>query len=554
MVDLSVLKNFDPVIPIDTKNSRGYGISPELKKDLDLYIESKDADKLAKIIQKEAEKSKNETEKFKIIEELLARIRAKDSKVSLQVYEKLTDKDRNNGFIDVFGTELKVPTSVEKSVIAKTAWEKIMSGAAYDYIEENKLSIEDDLKYARCEADDGKILKVANNQALVNLKEQLRESGMSDEEADTDISKMLRETNDSNGKPLLAKGESVQVEMGSPSNALSAKRTEKLQKLRDELTKEIDDKAKNPEAAKQILKESVNKFEALRPDGIKPETFYTEQMQAVLDESKEYKEHTVAATASLEKITVDGKELIKTTNDKVFVNSKGEFVVEKDGKYDRREPDKDGKIEVDGTKIDREDIKASQPKISILMNTDQNEVEDCTLKAGKDYVEDQKLVHKARGDEEALEELDKQKKNLDEVDKALPERRKKEKDAGKSDDNNTLMLIVGLLGAVATVVAALSQGRGKTTTVTGGAACNPQGGAYGGQNGYGYDSYLASDKYGYNRGYRATVDAANERSNQYATTFRDNPVRTRAQIMRQNGMRLIQGQDGGLGVYGRGIY
>ena len=543
MFDLSVLSTFDPVSLSSTKNSGGEVIS--FKETLDPYIKSKDADELAKIIQKEVKNSKDEAEQLKIIERSLAYIRAKDSKVSSQVYENLKDEDKTNGFLDVFGKADKVPDIVKNSAPAQVAWEKIASGAAYDHIEKNKTSITDDLKDARCEADDKKILKVADNLALVNLKEQLMESGMSDEDADKDISKMLRETKDSNGKSLLAKGESVQIEKGSPSNALSAKRTEELQKLRDELTKEIDDKAKTPEAAKQILKESVNKFEALRPDGIKPETFYTEQMQAVLDESKEYGKYTVAATPSLEKITVNGKELIKTTNDKVFVNSDGEFVNSKGKEYKVT----DGKITVDGTKIDREDIKASQPKISILMDTDQNEVEDRTIKAGKDYVEDQKLVHKARGDEEALEELDKQKKNLDEVDKALPERRKKEEKEGKSDNNNTLMLIVGLLGAVATVVAALSQGSGKTTTVTGGAACNPQGGAYGGQNGYGYDSYLASDKYGYNRGHRATVDAANERSNQYLSTFYNNPVRTRAQIMRQNGMNAIQGMNGGPGVY-----
>jgi hypothetical protein len=165
------------------------------------------------------------------------------------------------------------------------------------------------------------------------------------------------------------------------------------------------------------------------------------------------------------------------------------------------------------------------------MHKDQDKVEDKSLASMKGYIKDQKLVYEANGDEPALRDLKKAEKVLDKSEDAVKARREKEEKEGKSDNNDTLQLIVGIIGAVATVVAALSQGRGTTTTVTGGCG-------YNGQAGYGYGSY--SDKYGYNRGYQATVDAAYERSNQYLSTLYNNPVRTRASIMRQNGMYAIQ--------------
>lgn len=522
MLDLSVLSIFDPVSLSSTKNSSGEGISFESKLDPFLKSGSQDADKLAKIIEQEAAKSKDEAKKLELIERSLAYIRAKGGNdLSSDVYGQLKDKDSSE-FIDVFGTADKVPSSVQSNPVAKTAWEKIMTGRAYDHIEENKNSITEDLESARDEADDKKILKVADNPALVNLKEELMENGMSRTEADKDISRMLRETN------LLKSGESVKIEMDSPSSALSADRTKKLEEFRDKLTAKID-KATSPEAAKKILEESVDDFEKLRlrPSGIKPETFYTEQMQAVLNESKNYNAYHVAAIPSLEKITVDGKELIKTTHDQVYVNSAGKFVNSKGEKYEVE----DDKITVDDREIDIEDI-TSQPEISVFMHKDSDKVEDKSLASMKGYIKDQKLVYEANGDEPALKDLKKAEKVLDKSEDALNARREKEEKEGKSDNNDTLQLIVGIIGAVATVVAALSQGRGTTTTVTGGCG-------YNGQAGYGYGSY-ASDKYGYNRGYQATVDAAYERSNQYLSTLYNNPVRLRASIMRQNGMHAIQ--------------
>jgi hypothetical protein len=454
-----------------------------------------------------------------VVKNAVEYIRAqKDGRVlSAGVYDNLKDEDKTNGFLDIFRTADKVPSSVQSNPVAKTAWEKIMTGRAYDHIEENKNSIEDDLDSARDEADDKKILKVAANPALVNLKEELMENGMSRKEADKDISRMLRETN------LLKSDESVEIEKDSPSSALSAGRTKKLEEFRDELTARID-KATSPEAAKEILESPEVKanLEKLRPSGIKPETFYTEQMQAVLDESKKYKDYHVAATPSLEKITVDGKELIKTTNDKVYVNSDGKFVNSKGEKYEVKD---DKKITVGGTEIDIEDI-TSQPEISVFMHKDSDKVEDKSLASMKEYIKDQKLVYEANGDKEALRELKKMEKVLDKTEDAVEARRKREeKEEGKSDNNDTLKLIVGLISALAPVVIALSQGRGKTTTITGGC---------------GYGSYYASDKYGYNRGYQATVDAAYQRSNQYLSTLYNNPVRLRASIMRQNGMYAIQ--------------
>ena len=304
--------------------------------------------------------------------------------------------------------------------------------------------------------------------------------------------------------------------------------------------------APNPEAAKRILEEKgvIDGFEALRPKGIKPEVFYTEQMQAVLDRS-EYNGYTVAAIPSLEKIkaTVGGKEqeLITTSNKNVFINSDRQFVVKKNGEYSIIKP-KDGEIQVGEAKIAIKDIKPSQPKIRILMdeNKNQNKVEDESITATIQYLQDQKSVYGARNDEEAKEAkgtLDREIDLLNESKVALAERRKKEEKEGKKSDNNdTLASIMGIIGGIATIVAALSQGGRRNTTITGGGGYNGQGG----QNGYGYGSYLASDKNGYNRGYQATVDAAYERSNQYLSTFYNNPVKTRVTIMRQNGMAAIE--------------
>lgn len=545
MLDLSVLSIFDPVSLSSTKNSSGEGISFESQLDPFLKSGSQDADKLAKIIEKEAAKSKDEAKKLELIERSLAYIRAKGgSDLSSKVYDNLKDEDKTNGFIDIFGTADKVPSSVQSNPSAKTAWDKIMTGRAYDHIEENKNSITEDLESARDEADNKKILKVADNPALVNLKEELMENGMSGKEADKDISRMLRETKDSNGKSLLAKDESVEIEMDSPSSALSAGRTKKLEEFRDKLTERINN-ATSPEAAKKILEESVDDFERLRPSGIKAETFYTEQMQAVLNESENYKAYHVAATPSLEKITVYGEKLIKTTHDQVYVNSAGKFVNSEGEKYEVE----DDKITVNDREIHIKDIKPPQPEISVFMHKDQDKVEDRSLEGGKEYIEDARLVHKARGDKEALEELDKEVKNLNEIQKALPERRKKEEKEGNSDNNNTLTLILGIIGAAATIAAALSQGRGTTTTVTGGSGYQGQAGY-----GYGYNSYFpVSDKYGYNRGGEALYAAARERHSQYRSTFLNNPAKKRADFLRAAGMSLIQGQDGGPGVYGLGL-
>ena len=545
MLDLSVLRTFNPVSLSETKNSSGEGISFESQLDPLLNSGSPDADELAKIIEKEAAKSKDEAEKLQLIERSLAYVRAKGgSDLSLQVYENLTDNNENNGFIDVFGKELTVPKIVRTNptAMAAEAWEKIMSGAAYDHIEENKNSIVADLKSARSEAepDDKKIF--VDNPALVNLKEQLVESGMSLEEADEDISKMLREIEASDGVYLLEAGESVQI--SNSSTALSAKRTDELERLRDELTREID-AAATPEEARLILEDegTIDAFERLRPENdIEPEQFYTQQMQAVLDESTQYNGYTVAAVPSLEKITVDGEELIKTTNDKVFVSSDGKFVNNQGEEYEITD---DKKIIVDGAAIDIEDIKPPEPEISILMDESQNKVEDESLDSSIQYMKDRKLVYQANGDMTSFIELDRTLKIAEEVKEALPERREREEQAGLSDNNNTLTLIMGIISAIGAIVAALSQGGGSTTTVTDG------GGGYNRQDGYGYGSYYpVSDKYGYNRGRQATINAADERHGQYREVFLNNPVQERTRHLRTNGMRLIQGQDGGPGVMG----
>ena len=413
-----------------------------------------------------------------------------------------------------------------------------MSGAAYDHIEENKNSIVADLKSARDEADDEKIF--VDNPALVNLKEQLVESGMSLEEADEDISKMLREIKAPGDTPLLEAGESVQI--SNSSTALSAKRTDELERLRDELTRKIN-AAATPGEARLILegKGTIDAFERLRPeDDIEPEQFYTQQMQAVLDESK-YDGYTVAAVPSLEKITLDGEELIKTTNDKVFVSSDGQFVDNEGEEYEIT----DDRIIVDDAAIDIEDIKPPEPEISILMDESQNKVEDESLDSSIQYMKDRKLVYQANGDMTSFIELDRTLKIAEEVKEALPERREREEQAGLSDNNNTLTLIMGIISAIGAIVAALSQGGGSTTTVTDG------GGGYNRQDGYGYGSYYpVSDKYGYNRGRQATINAADERHGQYREVFLNNPVQERTRHLRTNGMRLIQGQDGGPGVMG----
>lgn len=554
MVDLSVLSTFNPVSLSDTKNSGG-DVSSSFKKTLDQHITNENADELARIIAREAKKLPDKAKQLGLVERSIAYIRANNSDLSLKVYENLKDEDKANGFLDVFGTADKVPDIVNKNSSAKVAWGRIASGAAYDHIEENIESISEDLKSALNEAETDengkKILKVTNS-ALQNLKVQLMEK-MSPEEADADITKMLRGVQDSQGGNLLKSGEKVEIELGSPSNTLSPSRTRDLECYRDSLTERIN-LARTPEAAKRILEEKgvIDDFEALRPKGIKPEVFYTEQMQAVLDRSEKYKGYTVAAIPSLEKIKaeVNGKEqeLITTSNKNVFINSDGKFVVEKNGTYSIREPE-DGEIKVGEAKIAIKDIKPSQPKIRILMNTNENKVEDESITATRQYLEDQKLVYGARNDEEtkkAKETLDREIDLLNESKVALAERRKKEEKEGKSNNNDTLASIMGIIAGIGTIVAALSLGGGRTTTITGGGGYNGQGG----QNGYGYGSYFVSDKYGYNRGYQATVDAAYERSNQYLSTLYNNPVRLRASIMRQNGMAAIDGRNGGPGVYG----
>ncbi len=564
MLDLSVLKTFNPVSLGDTKNSGGDVIS-RFKENLDKDIKNENADELARIIAREAKKSLDKAKQLELVERSIAYIRANNSGLSLKVYENLKDEDKANGFLDVFGTADKVPDIVNKNSSAQLAWGRIASGAAYDHIEENIESIRDDLNFAfdETEIDNGKKILKVTTPALQNLKlqlmEPLKEDGMSDEAAgkaaDKDITEMLREVRDSQGGNLLKSGEMVEIELGSPSNTLSANRTRKLEEYRDRLTERINS-AGTPEAAKRILEEKgvIDDFEALRPKGIKPEVFYTEQMQAVLDKSTfkkfndENKNYTVAAIPSLKKTKaeVDGKEqeLITTSNKNVFVNSGGNFVVEKNGKYSIIEP-KDDKIKVDETTIDIKDIKPSQPKIRILMDTNENKVEDESITATRQYLEDQKLVYRARNDEEAKEAketLDREIDLLNESKVALAERRKKEEKEGKSNNNDTLASIMGIIAGIGTIVAALSLGGGRTTTVTGGGGYNGQGG----QNGYGYGSYFVSDKYGYNRGYQATVDAAYERSNQYLSTLYNNPVRIRASIMRQNAMDAIQN---GAGIY-----
>ena len=171
------------------------------------------------------------------------------------------------------------------------------------------------------------------------------------------------------------------------------------------------------------------------------------------------------------------------------------------------------------------------------MNEKKNNVEDKAIEEGREYIEDSKDVHTARGDKEAVKELGKKEKTLDAAEEAL--KKKRESGDDKDGKDNTLMMIVGIISAIATVVAALSQGSGKTVTVSDSGGYNRGGGG-----GYGYGSYYANDKYGYNRGYETTVAKAYERSNQYLSTIYDNPVRTRASIMRKNGMAAIQGQNG----------
>ncbi|MFZ4085127.1 MAG: hypothetical protein ACOYK1_06285 [Vampirovibrionia bacterium] len=538
MVDLSVLRTFNPVDPSVTKNSSGEGITFQSELDTSLS-----ADELARKIQTKAATLEDKAKQLELVERSIAYIRAKgDSDLSLKVYENLKDEDKKNGSLDVFGTADQVPDIVNKSAPAQVAWEKMASGAAYDYIEQNKTSIAKDLQSARSKAGDKKILKIADNPALVNLKKQLLESGMSPEEADKDISKMLQETNDSNGKSLLAKDESVKIEIESSSTTSSNREPKTLEEFKSQLITEINKPGTTPEQVKAILSRSVDKFEKFRPkDNIEPEIFYSEQMQDVLKRSDNYKDYSVAATASLRK---EGG-LIKTTNKEVFVNRDGKFVNDEGRIYKVV----DDEIEVNGKKINIKDIKASEPKISIVMDQDRAKVENKTLELGGLYIEDQKLVHKARGDQYAQDRLDDRKGILDEARAAVKAKRDRE---GKSGSNDTLTSIIGIVSALATIVAALSGG-GRTTSITGGAD-------YNGQNGYGYGSYgqngggdpRISDKYGYNRGYQATIDAAYERSNQYLSTMQFNPylppgvtntaVSTRARTIRNAGMDVIQGR------------
>ena len=525
-----------------TKNDGGDGLSDPLKAEIDSIVNSTkgDADakavQIAKIIEKEANGLTHDEKKLTLEHKSLTYIRAKDSNLFAKVHEKLTDAKKDNGYIDTIGIEQKLPAIVEegKNDTAKAAWDGIVSGLAYNHIEGNEESIKNSLGKARGAAGTNKILET-DNKALRDLKKELMKN-MSAEAADEDISTMLKSKN------LLKSGESVKIEIESSSTTSSKDTTKDLEDLKSQLITEINKPGTTPEQVKAILSRSVDKFEKFRPkDNIEPEIFYSEQMQDVLKRSDNYKDYSVAATASLRK---EGG-LIKTTNKEVFVNRDGKFVNDEGRIYKVV----DDEIEVNGKKINIKDIKASEPKISIVMDQDRAKVENKTLELGGLYIEDQKLVHKARGDQYAQDRLDDRKGILDEARAAVKAKRDRE---GKSGSNDTLTSIIGIVSALATIVAALSGG-GRTTSITGGAD-------YNGQNGYGYGSYgqngggdpRISDKYGYNRGYQATIDAAYERSNQYLSTMQFNPylppgvthtaVSTRARTMRNAGMNVIQGR------------
>jgi len=531
MVDLSVFNVFTPASFDEIKsNTDGAGISFE--DSLNAGIKDKDAEALAQIIRAKT-KDLDDEDKLAQIERSLAYIRGKGgSELSLEVYEKIKNEDSNE-FIDVFGRNDNMPSNIQTDSAARSEWDKIMSGAAYDYIEENKESIDTSIKAADKETKNGKtIYDVDDNQSLSKLKNQLIENGMDGEDADADISKMLRE------KGLLKENESVKISVDSSESLSETDKKKGLEKLRTELTEKVKN-ADSPEEVQKILEASVDELEKYRPKNgaDEPEKFYTEEMQKILNDAD--KGYYVAATPALEKnkngdikVKVDGK-----VSDSVFVNSDGEFVG-KDGK-ELKERTKDGteQVQVGDRWIDKEDIKPSDPKINVYVNEKKNNVEDKAIEEGREYIEDSKDVHTARGDKEAVKELGKKEKTLDAAEEAL--KKKRESGDDKDGKDNTLMMIVGIISAIATVVAALSQGSGKTVTVSDSGGYNRGGGG-----GYGYGSYYANDKYGYNRGYETTVAKAYERSNQYLSTIYDNPVRTRASIMRKNGMAAIQGQNG----------
>lgn len=535
MVDLSVFNVFTPASFKDIEqNDSGAVIS--FKDSLNANI--KDADALANII-KNKTKDLNDEDKLTQIERALAYIRGKGgSELSLEVYEKIKNEDGNE-FIDVFGRNDNMPSNIQTDSAARSEWDKIMSGAAYDYIEENKKSIDTSIKAADKETKNGKtIYDVDDNQSLSKLKNQLIENGMDGEDADADISKMLRE------KGLLKENESVKISVDSSESLSETDKKKGLENLRTELTEKVKN-ADSPEEVQKILEASVDELEKYRPKNgaDEPEKFYTEEMQKILNDAD--KGYYVAATPALEKnkngdikVKVDGK-----VSDSVFVNSDGEFVG-KDGKLKERTKDGTEQVQVGDRWIDKEDIKPSDPKINVYVNEKKNNVEDKAIEEGREYIEDSKDVHTARRDKEAVKELKKKEKTLDAAEEAL--KKKRESGDDKDGKDNTLMMIVGIISAIATVVAALSQGSGKTVTVSDSGGYNR-----GGVGGYGYGSYYANDKYGYNRGYGATVNAAYHRSNQYLSTLQFDPSRppgvtntavsTRASIMRENGTNAIQG-------------
>ena len=545
-LSLNTSADFTPLILTETKKSDGLDLT--LKNNLDDSItKGKDPDALAKCIEvavKDVTGAGAETKQLQLIEKSLAYIRETDRGLSLRVSENLTDAKKDNGYVDVFGTENKIPEVVTKDDGAKKAWDNIASGIAYDYIEKNKDAIKSDLDAPTTTTDGTKTVKVGANSALAQLKTQLMESNcktknpeLKAKEADEDISTMLKQVKDcsSNNKPLLALNEQVKIEILTPAILLESNKKALSARI---------DQAATPEQAKKILEESIIRdFEPLRPKNIKEhEQFYSKQMQEVLKGSTKYKDYAVAATAELNAIEFSGRRLIPTNQDKVYVNSRGKFVNNKDEEY---EVDKDKQtIKVGDDSKAIKDIKPAEPTIHISMDKDPDKVAHETLGTSREYLEDLTLVNRARDDDETLRELAKAGKILDKGERAVEERAR-QAIQDKRDNGETLSLIVGLACVVGTIALALSQGGGRTTTITGGGGYNGYNG-YNGQGGF----YPVSDRYGYNRGYQATVNAAYERSNQYLSTFYDNPVRTRAQIMRENGTAAIEGRNGGPGVYG----
>lgn len=251
------------------------------------------------------------------------------------------------------------------------------------------------------------------------------------------------------------------------------------------------------------------------------EAFFAKRINELLETSDDPKLKDARVSVSARLATTD-KGYILTDKEDIFVSKSGKFV-DKDGKtYEV----KDGKI----GDIDIKDIRAQDPKFQIHITKDKDDITETSKSAiagTKEFNKQQLAVATAQKDEDAKTALRDSQTKLDKAEAGV-KASEKEKD---KNSQMTAMIVMGIISGLTNIAVAL---------------CGQRNGSYMNGSGYGCGGYgngcqggpaVWSDKYGYARG--LTVPYAYNRSNQYLSTIYNNVVKTRASIMRNNGMNAI---------------